>query len=483
MMLNRALPGDLTSICNLYKAVCAQMEETGLTQWAWGEYPSEDIAREDIAAGRLYVAREGDAIICVVAVDRHQDEEYKDVDWLFGVKPGCFHRLAILPEKQGHGLAKQALADIDEILRSLGCDCLRCDTCTDNPHAQHVYTAAGMRHAGNVRFSTRSLDFLCFEKPLTGDCPLLPLTMHPAFRGGALTPWGGEKLRTVYGKPIRDVPTGESLEVSCIPGLESVDSTGVKLPDLIARYGAAFAGKYAQGAFPLLLKLIDASESLSVQVHPDDVYANANENGKLGKTEAWLILDAPEGSQLVYGIRPSTTLDELRTACEQGAAVEPLLRRVDVKPGDVCFIPAGCVHAIGAGIMLYEIQQSSDVTYRFYDWDRVDKHGNRRELHLKKALDVTDLSFSLDPIPAPDAPIVRVLDEAFFTLDLMHVGSECALPAINHFGLLTALEGELSLCWQGDEKRLAKGESVYIPASAPALKLCGNGRAALSMPR
>ena len=257
----------------------------------------------------------------------------------------------------------------------------------------------------------------------------------------------------------------------------------MKLPELIRKYGAAFAGKYAEGAFPLLLKLIDASESLSVQVHPDDPYAHANENGKLGKTEAWLILDAPEGSQLVYGIRPGTTLAELRAACEKGAAVEGLLRRVNVKPGDVCFIPAGCVHAIGAGIMLYEIQQSSDVTYRFYDWDRVDKNGSRRELHLDKALDVTDLSFSLDPIPAPDAPIVRVLDETFFTLDLMKAQGEQALPAIRDFGLLTILEGELSLAWDGGSLKIGKGESVYIPASAPVLTLCGKGRAALSMPQ
>jgi len=279
------------------------------------------------------------------------------------------------------------------------------------------------------------------------------------------------------------MPTGESLEVSCIPGLESTDDTGVTLPDLIARYGAPFAGRFAQGAFPLLLKIIDASESLSVQVHPDDRYANENENGKLGKTEAWLILDAPEGSQLVYGIRPGTTLAELRAACEKGAAVEGLLRRVNVKPGDVCFIPAGCVHAIGAGIMLYEIQQSSDVTYRFYDWDRVDKNGNRRELHLDKALDVTDLSFALDPIPAPDAPVVRVLDEAYFTLDLLKTEDALELPSVQDFGLLTALEGQLTLAWGHDQLKLQKGESVYIPASAPAMTLRGTGRAALSMPR
>ena len=133
--------------------------------------------------------------------------------------------------------------------------------------------------------------------------PFYPVRMHPAFRSGRLTPWGGERLRTVYGKAITEVPTGESLEVSCIQGLESTDDNGEKLTDLIARYGEDFAGAYAHKPFPLLLKLIDAAESLSVQVHPDDAYAGRNEGGKLGKTEAWLILDAPEGSKIVYGIK------------------------------------------------------------------------------------------------------------------------------------------------------------------------------------
>ena len=485
-MLTKAIQADFQELVNLYHTVADDMNARGLSQWHWGQYPNEDLIRGDLDHQTLYVAREEGRILLAVAIDTTPEEVYQSVNWLFGVKPGSFHRLAVSPQAQGRGLGRKVLPEIFDILRSLGCDCLRCDTHIDNARALHLYESVGMRRSGAVYYPGEGDDkpFPTLEMPLTDDCPLLPLTMHPAFRGGKLTPWGGEKLRTVYGKPIAEAPTGESLEVSCIPGLESVDDAGVKLPDLIARYGAAFAGKYAEGTFPLLLKLIDASESLSVQVHPDDIYANREENGKLGKTEAWLILDAPEGSQLVYGIRPGTTLDELRAACEQGAAVEPLLRRVDVKPGDVCFIPAGCVHAIGAGIMLYEIQQSSDVTYRFYDWDRVDAQGNRRELHLKKALDVTDLSFSLDPIPAPDAPVARVLDETYFTLDLFRVtGAPAALPDIADFGLLTALDGELSLCWEGGEKALARGESVYLPAKGVRLSLLGQGRAALSQPR
>ena len=291
--------------------------------------------------------------------------------------------------------------------------------------------------------------------------PFYPVRMHPAFRSGRLTPWGGERLRTVYGKAITEVPTGESLEVSCIQGLESTDDNGEKLTDLIARYGEDFAGAYAHKPFPLLLKLIDAAESLSVQVHPDDAYA---------------------GSKIVYGIKAGTTAAQLRTACEAGAAVEPLLRRVNVKPGDVCFIPAGCVHAIGAGILLYEIQQSSDVTYRFYDWDRVDARGQRRELHIDKALDVMNLRFALKPIHASDKPVERVLDEAFFTLDLFNVRGACRLPAINEFGLLTVLDDGLTLTAEGYEHVLSKGESFYLPTRCPALTLRGSGRAALSMP-
>ncbi|MBR2287252.1 MAG: class I mannose-6-phosphate isomerase, partial [Clostridia bacterium] len=259
--------------------------------------------------------------------------------------------------------------------------------------------------------------------------------------------------------------------------------TGAQLSYLVKKYGFPFVGRFEREAFPLLLKFIDAKDKLSIQVHPDDRYAHDNEHGKLGKTEAWLILDAPEGSQLVYGIKPGVTKEELRAACEKGSTVEELIRFVDVKPGDVCMIPSGCVHAIGAGIMLYEIQQSSDITYRFYDWDRVDKNGKKRELHLEKALDVTDLTIQRDPIPAPESGVARVLDETYFTLDLMHVDGSEKVPAIGEFGILTALDSELTLTWEGEEMTVHKGETLFVPRSAPALTLKGQGCAALSMPR
>lgn len=484
MLLTRGLTSDFDSVCALYARVTSAMHEKGIAQWNWGTYPNADQIHKSIDAGTLYVVREGNTVVAAVTLDSTFEPAYDAVNWLFGGKPGTFHRLCIAPEKQRQGLGRGMMGEMLAILRSQGCTALRCDTLVNNSAALALYQKIGMRIAGHIRYaSLPDLRFTALEMRLTDDCPLLPLKMHPAFRGGKLTPWGGEKLRTVYSKDIRETPTGESLEVSCIPGLESTDDAGVKLPDLIAAYGEAFAGEYAKKPFPLLLKLIDAAEPLSVQVHPNDDYAARVENGKLGKTEAWLILDAPEGSQLVYGIKPGTTLDTLRAACEQGAAVEPLLRRVTVHPGDVCFIPAGCVHAIGAGIMLYEIQQSSDITYRFYDWDRVDKNGNRRELHLQKALDVTDLTFSLDPIPAPDKPVARVLDEKYFTLDLVNVQGEAVLPAVTAFGLLTALDGDLTVRFAGGQLTLRKGESAYIPHTAPVLTLHGKGRAALSMPR
>ena len=483
MLLRKATMADMDAICTLYKQVSDKMVSEGIHQWHFGDYPNQDLVREDIEHGELYCVYGEDGMAMAVTISARQAEPYEDVNWLFGVKPGIFYRIAVQPQKQDQGYGTQMMQDVETVLRGLGCDSVRCDTYSDNTLALKLFAKWGMRQAGRISLHKRPKDSICFEKRLVESCPLLPVRMHPAFRGGKLTPWGGERLLTVYDKPIEDVPTGESLEASCVPGLESLDDTGVSLPELVRKYGAQFVGGYEFKPFPLLLKLIDAKGTLSVQVHPNDAYAHDHERGKLGKTEAWLILDAPEGSQLVYGIKEGVTLDELRRACEEGKAVEGLLRYVDVKPGDVCYIPAGCVHAIGAGIMLYEIQQSSDITYRFYDWGRVDKNGKPRELHLEKALAVTDLHIQRDPIPAPDKGVARVLDETYFTLDLIHTDGEEKVPAIRHFGLLTALDAPVEIVWEDASFPMKKGETFYIPTMAPALKVRGKGLVALSMPK
>ena len=485
MILRKAREADLPALFELYRLTCEHLSNRGVEHWQWGTYPSEDIITEDVRKGKQYCLYGAQGMVLAVAVGTETTPVYDQVNWLFGVRPGVFHRLAVHPDLQRGGLGRQAVQDVESILISLGCDCLRCDAQVSNEHALRFYEALGMRRAGTVWFEARENTYAAFEKRLTENCPLLPLRMHPAFRGGKLTPWGGDRLRTVYGKEIPEVPTGESLEISCIPGLESTDDSGVKLTDLVRTYGGKFAGRYEFGAFPLLLKIIDATDVLSVQVHPDDAYAHDHEGGKLGKTEAWLILDAPEGAELVYGILPGTDKEALKAACEQGAAVEPLLRKVKVKPGDVCYIPAGCVHAIGAGIMLYEIQQSSDVTYRFYDWNRLDKNGKGRELHLMQALDVTDLSFAPEPLHSPEIPVARVLDKRCFTLDILNPkeGSPVHVPHIRDFGMLTVLDGELTLRWETGSRTAKPGDSLYIPCAAPELALEGTGRAALSMPR
>lgn len=307
---------------------------------------------------------------------------------------------------------------------------------------------------------------------------LTPIKMNPAYRCGAATPWGGSRLHDVYGKDIPDPRTGEALEVSAIPGLNSVTDEGETLSQLIERCGDKLVGTAVKGDFPLLLKLLDANDALSVQVHPGDEYARRVE-GKFGKTEAWVILKADPGAQLVFGVVPGTTTEQLRAASLEGSAVQALLQRVDVTAGDVLYIPSGMVHAIGKGIMLYEIQQSSDVTYRFYDWDRVDKAGKKRELHLDKALDVTDVTLpAVKAIPETvqeDATgkVSRLLRNDFFGLErLEHCHGLTIAPTPEHFAILTAVE-DGRVCWEGGEMTLRAGQTALLPADGCVLTLHG----------
>lgn len=484
MEIEKAVSADLEELIALYTHVADQMNEKDLRQWQWGEYPNEELIRSDVEKGELYVLRTDGRITAAVTAREGQDPEYEGQLWTCGVRPGVFHRLAVHPSMQGAGMGGLVLDDIQQVLRRRGCDCIRCDTSVENTAAVRLYTKLGFRRSGTMQWETDESDYATFDKPLMRETPLWPIPMSPAFRGGMDTPWGGERLRTEYGKKTEAENTGESLEVSCIPGLESTDPQGRKLPELIREFGEKLVGRYADEPFPLLLKLIDARDRLSVQVHPNDAYASAHEQGRKGKTEAWLILDTPEGGgELIYGVRPGTTLQGLREACEEGSSVEKLLNRVKVRPGDICYIPAGCIHAIGQGIMLYEIQESSDITYRFYDWDRVGKDGKKRELHLHKALEVTDLRAVSGLKRVQDSfGTKRVLNEKFFTLDVIRPDGPEQLPAIRNFGILTELRGGTTLRWLGGSLTLKPGQTCLLPASVPPLTLEGSGWAALSMP-
>ena len=484
MELIRATEQEQDELLAFYRLVADHMEEKGLQQWHWGRYPNEDMIREDIGKGDLYYMRVDGRLAAAVVLMTGQEPEYDGLLWSFGVRPGIFHRLAVHPSMQGAGLGGLVLDDVLQILRRSGCDCARCDTSEKNRHAIRLYEKLGFRPSGLMHWADSIGNNITFDKPLRRETPLWPIPMRPAFRCGDQTPWGGSRLREEYGKKTKSDRTGESLEVSCIPGLESRDALGRLLPELIGEFGAKLVGNYAERPFPLLLKLLDVRERLSVQVHPDDAYAGARESGKLGKTEAWMILDTPPGGgELIYGVRPGTTLHALREASQAGREVETLLNRVRVTPGDVCYIPAGCIHSIGEGIMLYEIQQSSDLTYRFYDWDRTDEKGRKRELHLDKALDVVDLQCAPVPIRVEKAfGVRRLLTEQYFTLDVIRTDTMEILPAVREFGLLTVTEGEMELRFAGGAIRMKAGDTCLLPKNAPELALVGAGAAALAMP-
>lgn len=290
--------------------------------------------------------------------------------------------------------------------------------------------------------------------------------MTPAYRHGSMTPWGGDSLRRLFGKDIPSDRCGESLEVSTLPGLCSTLEDGTSLETLCG------------GQLPLMLKLLDAKDMLSVQVHPDDEYAGLHEN-KLGKTEAWLILHAEPGAKLVYGLKPGTDLSALTPE-----TIEEQLRWVSVQPGDCCFIPAGMVHAIGSGIVVYEIQQTSDVTYRFWDWGRVGTDGKPRTLHWQQACAVSDPDMQLDPSRGNTesvcgGSITRYPVGNRFCLERLSIESEMALSAHDSFLFLTALD-PLTLCHGNETLELKKGETVFVPKGWRDLSVRGQGDLLLS---
>lgn len=307
---------------------------------------------------------------------------------------------------------------------------------------------------------------------------LYPLMMEPSFRCGQSTPWGGRALREKYGKNTPEEVTGESLEISALPGHESRVTNGVyrgkNLGEVFGMLGDQLTGKKEE-AFPLMLKLLDARQCLSVQVHPDDAYAMSHE-GKAGKSEAWYILDAEPGARLVYGI--DTEGEELRSIVEKGE-LEEHLHWVEVHPGDVFHIPSGTIHALGPGIQCYEIQQSSDVTYRFWDWNRVGKDGRPRELHLRQALDVSKTDRK--PETAEKQQANRAGGDAVLLVDDPHF----QLYAVDLKGSRTLTSGRMrfltpmaacTLRWGDNSAELAPYQSALIPAGMDSVEIIGSGQ-------
>lgn len=307
------------------------------------------------------------------------------------------------------------------------------------------------------------------SQPTAALYPLLtqPRRVHPIWGGHQLAGW----LGLPEGTPER---LGETWQVYDTNPIVNGSLAGHTLAEATRQFGAALIGQRSldrYGAdFPLLAKFIDAADRLSIQVHPDDHYAHRREadTGFHGKTEAWYILSAAPGASVVYGFRQNTSREEVAGAIANGT-VEGLLQRMPVQAGEVIYVPAGTVHAIEAGIVLFEIQQKSDLTYRVYDYDRRDAvTGLPRTLHLEKALDVLDYApagrAAVPPLPLAEGRDLLVACP-YFALERWALTTEQALTTDpGTFEIFTVIEGSAGLRWAGGKVPLPRGASVVVPA-------------------
>ena len=306
--------------------------------------------------------------------------------------------------------------------------------------------------------------------------------------------WGGQRLNDDFGKNIDMDPLAETWECSTHPDGPSVvaggEFDGKLLIDVLKEH-SEYLGKHCEelGELPILIKFIDAKANLSVQVHPSDEYAREYENGQLGKTEMWYVLDAVKDSRLIYGLKYDCSKDVIRDAIEKGE-LERHLRYYPIKKNDVFFIEAGTIHAIGAGALIAEIQENSNLTYRLYDYDRVDKTGKKRELHVDKALEVSNLKNIGEPRQA-----MRVLKYSpgvanellsrckYFEVYRMLINTERRQKVTYSsdelsFRVLLCYDGcgNISYCSNDGRKEyinVYKGDCVFVPANSAELVLNG----------
>lgn len=304
---------------------------------------------------------------------------------------------------------------------------------------------------------------------------LYPLKFAPILKQRL---WGGTKLNTVLRKETGTASDiGESWELSGVPGDVSVVSNGFlkgnSLNELMEIYMSELVGdkvfeKYGN-EFPLLIKFIDANDVLSIQVHPDDTLARKRHDS-FGKTEMWYVMQADKGSRLISGFKKDTDKKEYLKALESNK-LDDLLASHEVETGDVFYIPAGRVHAIGKGILLAEIQQTSDVTYRIYDFDRRDAEGNSRELHTAQALDAIDFSGGgkyRTQYESKENEVTPIVESPYFVTSLIDLhGHELKKDIYNFdsFVILMCVEGNAEIIYhEGRKEPLQTGETVLIPA-------------------
>ncbi|MBQ6489619.1 MAG: class I mannose-6-phosphate isomerase [Solobacterium sp.] len=318
----------------------------------------------------------------------------------------------------------------------------------------------------------------------------IPFFLKPA---GKDYLWGGRRLNDDYAKNIDMTPLAETWECSTHPDGPSTVSSGIyegRLLSDVLKEHPEYIGTHphTEGELPILIKLIDAKKDLSVQVHPDDVYAETYENGQLGKDEMWYVLDAKKDSTLIYGLNRTVTKDELRAGIEDGS-ITRYLQKVPVHKNDVFYIKAGTIHAIGAGVLLAEVQESSNLTYRLYDYDRTDRNGSKRELHVEKALSVADLNAAERPVQP-----MRLLNYRrgwaseflyrckYFQTERILLNTERIREMVTvqtdslSFMVMLCLEGSGMLRYENEILPFFKGDCIFIPADSVPVQLHGTAQ-------
>lgn len=314
---------------------------------------------------------------------------------------------------------------------------------------------------------------------------LYPLRFQPILRRYL---WGGRRLASVLGKSIGEGDDyAESWEVCDRPDAQSLIASGPlagkSLGEVVRGCAEELLGRHASlDRFPLLFKFLDAQKTLSVQVHPNDVQAQVRDPLELGKTEAWVVVDAEPGSLIYAGLKRGFDRAALERELARGTC-ELCLHRFEAQPGDCIFLPAGTVHAIGAGLLIAEIQQSSDVTYRLFDWNRVGPDGRPRALHIDQALDVID--FSRGPVAAQKPQTTaapnseRLVECDKFVLDRWTINLPAMIGGDDRCHLLAVIDGELTIAGDPAERPLVKGGTALVPASLGVVELYPRGKAVI----
>ncbi len=314
---------------------------------------------------------------------------------------------------------------------------------------------------------------------------LYPLRFEPLFRRYL---WGGRRLGTLLGKPIGPGDDyAESWEVvdrgddqSRVTRRSACRANSPRTGH--AEWRRIVRPPCALGRFPLLFKILDANRDLSVQVHPNDAQAAQLGLSDPGKTEAWVILAAEPGSVIYAGLKQGVDRRELKAALADGTC-DPLLHQISPKPGDCLLLQAGAVHALGAGILVAEIQQSSDTTFRLYDWNRVGPHGQPRQLHIEQALAVTDYTRGPLDVQKPRSTnqehIERLAECDKFVLERWTLTELKSLPGDDRFHLLHVVEGQLQIEGDAAAEPLRRGETLLVPACSSNARLMPRGEAIL----